>query len=153
MDPRLSRLDKELKNHDSKLFAIRLASGMIHVRRKASNVGDSDFDIESGNSGPPSYFVCALSDNWSQLGNPVDWGIEPVLDRIKTMDLWASHHSLKDMRERREREQRDKERQNKNEIRAKALDLRKDFAKAVNDINTSSLEKLDNRRSKDGYCK
>ena len=69
------------------------------------------------------------------------------------MDLWASHHSLKDMRERREREQRDKERQNKNEIRAKALDLRKDFAKAVNDINTSSLEKLDNRRSKDGYCK
>lgn len=153
MDLKVSRLNKELKNYDYKLFAIRVQSGMIHVRRKAANVGDSDFDIDSGHSGPPSYFVCALSDNWSQLGKAVDWGIEPVMDRIKTMDLWSSHHNLNDMRARRERDKRDQDRQLQNDFRAIAADMRKDFARSVNDINTSSLEKLDSRRVKDGYCK
>lgn len=153
MDQKVISLNKAVRQYDPRLYVKRLSSGMIQVRRKAAKLGDADYDVESALSGPPSYFILALTDNWQKNGKATDWGIEPVIARLRSMDLQSTHHSLEEMRVRREQLERDKQRQFSNEIRARAADMRKDFAKAVNDINTSTLEKVDNRRLKDGYCK
>ncbi len=53
---------------------------------------------------------------------------------------------LEDMRRAREKAKEERLRQRKNENKAIAYDMRKEFAKAVNEINTSTLEKIDKRR-------
>ncbi len=112
---------------------------MIQIHRHGERLSDCDFDPEFGPSGPASYFICALTDNWTLQGKPVDWGIDPVMNRIRDMDLWGSNHSLDKMRERREKLKADKDNSQRNETRAIAADMRKDFARATNDINTASL--------------
>lgn len=150
MDWKVSRLTQELRKYDSKLYAHRASNGMVQVFRKGERVGDCDFDIESGPSGRPSYLLFALTENWTLQSVPKDWGIEPVMLHLREMDGWGSALTLEDIRKQREANELNRKRATRNENRARAMDVRRDFAKAVNDINTSTLEKVDPRR-KHGY--
>ncbi len=139
MDQRIARLTHELQTHDRKLFAKRVSNGMIQIHRYGERLSDCDFDPEFGPSGPASHFICALTENWTLQGKPVDWGIDPVMARIRDMDLWGSATSLDQIRAQRERNKESKAQTKRNELRAIAADMRKDFARATNDINTASL--------------
>jgi len=151
MSWRLTRYTQELKKHDPCLFAVESAPGAVQVWRKAGKWEASELFPEESGQSQPIQFITALTDTWKPDGIPVDRGIEPLMFKIRQMDTWNRGPELEAMRNRREKEKEDKKRQNKNEIMARAADLRKDFAKAVNDINTSSLDMTDARR-KYGNC-
>lgn len=132
------RIEKALKAHDSKLFVIKTHRGVLQVYREPEkSLGLYRPDI-SGSIPTPMLVFC-LTDNWRLDGRPVRWGVEPVMNRLRAMDSWADSLSFDEMKSNRERLEADESRQRTNEFRAIAADMRRDFAKATNDINTSTI--------------
>ena len=146
MDWRAHRITQELQKHDKGLFAKRV-NDSIQVWRLADHWAAADLEDGMGAS-RPTHFVLALTDNWQLSGRPVDWGLQPVWDRIIEMDQHQKASFLDEMRKDRERAKEARKRSQINDVRARAADMRKEFAQATNDINTSTLEKIDNRRTK-----
>lgn len=141
MDWRVSRVNQEVKKLDRRLFANRRPNGAIQVLRQAERIEASNFHMVAPDlASLHPQFVIALTDNWNLTGQPVDWGLEPIIQQLKSMDLWNDDKMLDRLRLKREREAEDQERAMSNELRARALDMRKDFARATNDINTSALK-------------
>jgi hypothetical protein len=150
MDERVRALTREVKKLDAKLYAYRASNGMIQIHREGDRLEASDFNQsapELARLNPQ--FILALTDTWTLQGQPVEWGLEPVLTRLREMDSWNSGFSYEAFTKERDRRNQDKERVKRNNIRAIASDLRKDFAKATNDINTSSFDVKE--KMKNGY--
>lgn len=142
------RLTNKLKKYDRKLYAYRAPTGVTMIMREADRMEASDFHQEEEDPALLNpQFIFACTSDLSLRGQPQEWGIEPILNQLKGMDVWRDGSWLKERKVRIEREKADEERQQKNQIRAIAADARKDFAKATNDINTSTIEKIDNRRN------
>lgn len=150
MDGQVRFITRVLKEHDRSLFAKRNADGIICVMRKNKRyVGPVDLNdapffnlIES-----PDY-VFALTENWTTSGRPVPWGSEVVVRRIKEIDLWNREKYFEEVEEANERVDKAKRRHFRNEMEAFASDWRREFAKATNDINTSTMDKSEKRRRK-----
>ena len=154
MDWSVKRLNDELKKHDPLLYALKTNSGMRQVWRKAEkkDAAYAGFTEETETSSP-CQFILALTEDWKLTGHAVEWGIEPVMQKILEMDSWRDDSTLSQIRKERERQKDIREQSRRNDLKARALDMRRDFARATNDINTSTLEKVDFRRNYDGNCK
>jgi hypothetical protein len=93
-------------------------------------------------------YVMSLTDNWSQSGNPVPWGIEPVLMRVRQINE-AENGNMSEVRKQRERNAESSKRDVRNNIEAGLKENRRAFADAFKDTNTSILDKkYDKRRIK-----
>jgi len=139
-DARERRLTQELRAYDSKLYAKRESNGSIHVYREG--VRFFPFEYHGNNflaSFPSPHFVLALTHNWSLKGRPVDWGIEPLMNRIREIDGWRDDRVADKLIDSYEKvaEQKEKDLRNKNE--AFFYDQRSEFKKAFSDINTSNM--------------
>lgn len=153
MDSRIRLLTKHLKGWDRDLFASRMEDGSIHISRYHTYWVPFEFDEKKflyAKQCP--VFVIALTDNWLVTGKPVDWGIEPLMRKIMEMDQWRDDSMYDNLVKDRERKEENRKREFRNNVKALAYDLRTEFAKATNDINTSLLAKTDKRRLKDGHC-
>lgn len=147
MDSRTRRLNEVMKAYDSKLMVKRNSKGVINVYRERAIADSFQHERITYVYVKPVYdLIVSLTDNWSDDGRPVDWGVEPLLAKFRQMDSWRDDTGYAKFCESRERYERDQERMRKNEIRARAADLRKDFAKATNDIVVKQ-ESLDRRRN------
>lgn len=154
MFTRVSRINEVVKKYDRRLYAIQIPQGMIQIHRQADRMEASDFNQEIPETAHLfPQFIFALTDTWKLQGQPVDWGIEPIRQKLRQLDSWRDDSHYARIVENRDRIARDKDRMHKNELRATALDMRRDFAKATNDINTSSLAKIDARRNDNGNSK
>lgn len=155
IDGRVKTITSHLKRYDSDLFADRNNDGFINIMRN-HKVYDH-FKYQDKNlfvSAIRPQFVTVLTSDWTHNTDPVEWGIEPLLHKIKQMDQWTKkENALEEIRRHNEQVDKNKERALRNEVRARAADLRRDFALATSDINTSTVEKIDHRRIKDGYRK
>ncbi len=152
MDSRVRILNKHLKSYDWQLVSMRLGD-RINVYRY--NTYWEPFEWQNKKylyAKKVPQFILSLSENWLADGKPVDWGIEPLMRKIREMDQWRDDSMYENLTKQRERFKELKEREFKNNVKALAYDMRRDFAQATNDINTSTLEKTDKRRLKDGHC-
>lgn len=149
----IRRLNKELRLFDKELYAEK--SDTLPTRVFRRGVHWESYQFEGATilySRPNPYYVLSLTHDWSLNGKPVEWGIEPLLQRLREIDN-HNHDVLERIYEENEKRDQLNKRSKSNEIKALATDLRRDFAKTVNDINTSTLEKVESRRNKDAYCK
>lgn len=152
MSGRVMRINEVVKQYDRKLFA-RASAGKVLILRRGDRLEASDYnqrEPELARLNPQ--LILALTHNWKVDGLPVEWGLEPLMLQLRSMDSWADPDMYRNMVKKRELEASEKERANRNDLRARAADMRQDFARATNEINTSSLAKLDRRRKQDGYC-
>lgn len=137
MGARAARISQVVRGYDHMLYAIE-HDGQIQVWREALKEAASDnpewYGIPSWILRPNSHYVFSLTDNWAMSGKPVDRGIEQVLNHLRAKDAWRFQDFGAGMREARESQARDYARQKKNNIRALATDMRRDFAKAVQDL-------------------
>lgn len=80
---REQRLTQVVKQYDPSLLVKQDETGTMHLIRKASS---------SGLCSRPDYMsIFSLTDNWLPSGRAVDWGIEPLMARIREID---SHRSM-----------------------------------------------------------
>lgn len=154
---RAEAITERLRGYDPMLYCEKSREGKLCVYRKGQRI-ESYFIDEVGAVvqfvRPAPFFIFAITDDWSLQGLSVDWGIEPIMQRLKRIDSWNRDIAEEAIRQAEEKEEAITiDRQNKTESFLK--DFRRQFAKATNDINTSTLERKDsrkNRRIKNGYC-
>ena len=128
--------------------------GKLCIFRKGSRIESYDVDgVTIDFVRPAPHFVFALTDDWSTNGIPVDHGLEPILDRLKTIDLHKRDLVAEIQRNQEERDASN-ERALSNHVESYLLDKRKEFARATNDVLTHSMTKTDKRKlgEKNGNC-
>lgn len=134
MSWRVHRITQEVRKHDRCLFAKKSHTGMIQIFRN--------------NNGSPKY-ILSLTDNWSANGSPVEWGLEPIRQRLIAIDLSYNQELMTDILKQYEETEKSKMRNFRNNTESFLIDFRSQFKKTFNDINTSSLAKTDRRRKDD----
>ena len=151
---RETRITSEIKRQDAKLYCKRNTEGKLCIFRDGHSW--ESHSLEDGSSlkvlRPTPYFVCALTHNWKLQGIAVDWGIEPVLARLRAMDLWE-RDLVSEIIRNEEKHELAMDRQRKNATEDFLLEFRNDFKKTFKDVNTSSMEKIDPRRKREKYAK
>lgn len=136
MDGRTREVDRLVGLYDRDLFARRESNGVIHIYRKTHR---SSF---------PCDFVCALTENWQPNSPARDWGLEVLHNRLMAMDLWKDETVIDRVNKAAEKRHEDEQRDFSNNVESFLYDFRRQFARATNDINTSSLSKMDKRAAK-----
>lgn len=156
MNTKLTQIARLLRRYDSDLRVKSYLDGALGIVRKRRS-----FDFyRDHQAGYTLWFardwedlVLPITDTWLETGTPVDWGIEPILSKLQQLDGWRDDGDYDRFTRSRERKKQDEIRARRNEFRALAADCRREFAAATNDINTSSLEKLEKRRIRDASCR
>lgn len=127
---RASRLTQFLRQYDKALYVLK-AGTMLQIWRR-------EWPLVRGltpvSARPLEQFILAVTDDWTLGGKPVEWGIEPILDQLKFMDSWRDDSYYDRMMRYRENEEKLKQRSKKNNLRALAMDSRRDIAKASDEL-------------------
>lgn len=126
---RVQDITRELKKHDSCLYAQETRPGRIDVYRKSQH-GDH-----------PPHLVMALTDDWGVKGVPVPWGTDVILERIRAHDLWRDDSFVERWIASHEKSEEGRDRDRRNNIESFLYDFRSQFQRATNDVNTSLLKK------------
>lgn len=146
----IKRLERHVRRYDKSLCVLPCGNTVGIYAKGKTFVRYSYNGLDLFYSQPKYDLVFALTDNWSMSGQPIRWGSEVVLARLKAIDQW-NNNPIKDMEEAREKAEDSHWRDFSNNTEAFLKDFRRQFAKATTDINTSTLEKIDRRRELDGY--
>lgn len=152
---RAERITKTIKHHDALLYCERSKEGKLCVYRKSNRVESFRLDDEKSVLHfvrPAPHFVFALTHDWKLSGQEVDWGLEPIMARLKAIDLWnrdLAGECIRGEEKRLESLARDRQ----NNVESFLLDFRRQFQKTFNDVNTSTMEKKDSRRLGDKLVK
>lgn len=125
------RMTSKLRRFDKDLYARRNLFGHMVVMRRNQN--PAAYEYMDGKLSQDQ-FIIALTDNWALRGKPVEWGYEPIYSKLREMDSWSRQTLYEEFCKARELREQDEERQRTNELHAHLADIRKDFAKATNDI-------------------
>lgn len=134
---RLSEINRGLKGFDDELYAESKEPPRIDVYRRGSMTGHP-------------HYIFSLTHNWGLRGRPVEWGILPIIERLKAIDLWNQGSTWVDqIVQEQEAAQASKDRDRKNNLESFLYEMRPQFAKATNDINTSLMNKRAGRFYKD----
>lgn len=147
---RLRQISRALQGYDRELFVAPSVKGVPCVFRKTRAAESYDFDgtvVHRIVIRP--HLVFALTDNWTVFGRPVDWGIEPILARLKEMDL-HNRDVAGELIDSYEKAEKSKERGLRNDAEAFFADHRREFARATDGINTSLIKSDLNRRKSHG---
>lgn len=128
---RAQRISEVVKRYDSALYAVAAPKG-IQVHRRLEKYVAPTADVNG--SSTQSLFILALTDTWHLSGTPVDWGVEPLMLELRSRDQWNQDRAFDEMIRRREAMEADRIRGRKNQFRAVAADMRREFAEATNDI-------------------
>lgn len=127
-----------LRKFDPLLFCEKSEDGKLCIYRKDQRIETYDVDgFVIHFVRPAPYLVLALTDTWNLFGKSRDWGIEPILNRLRECDLW-SRDLAKESMESIERSNASKDRDVDNHIESYLKDIRKPFANATNDIVVGS---------------
>lgn len=144
------RLTGAVKRHDPKLFVKKGYRGVTLVLREhfvhhAYDVdGQTIFCLE-----PAPHYIMALTDTWSASGIPCEWGVEPILERLKMIDGWNKQSFVnQEMEKVNEKADQSKQRETFNKIEDAAYESHSVFKKTFADINTASMKKIDKRKIK-----
>lgn len=134
---------KVLKRYDRELFVERTREGALCVFRRVKRFVpvcvSEGFSIK--NLIEDKQLVFALTDTWTVLGKPIDWGIDDVLGRVQKLDCWANKNLFDEMDAENDRIDRIKQKDLKNEMEAFWSHERERFKDATSDVLTHSLSK------------
>lgn len=137
-----------LRKHDENLFARKEPDGIIKVYEKSYHYETYDVDGDTVHFLVPSpKFVMAVTDNWSVRGKPVEWGLLPLIQKIKSIDWHNAQAELHRIEEENEKLKKSKERDFANKAESFAYDFRDSFKKTFSDYNVASLKKKYRRKN------
>ena len=135
MDSRVRSLNRHLVKYDKDLFVRRDGRGTIHLYRMKPLVVWHKFEgISLGAAINSEQYIMSLTHNWKETGRPADWGVLPFMARVQEIDGWNQGDEYDEFCKRRIRTEEDRKRINRNDFKARATDLRRDFARATNDL-------------------
>lgn len=150
---------RALKRYDPDLYAGRTKDGALCVFRRVKRwevVSESEHGFKLFDLKQRSDFVIALTSDWKMSGQPVSWGIDKVVSKIKEMDTQSNEALFEELDRQNERADEAKKRDFRNNAEAFFADYRKEFADTVDQFTgcIHSLSKDEPRkRNKDRSIK
>lgn len=145
-----TRLTGAVKRHDPKLFVKKDSYGRMVVWRESYELRPYEVDgtvIHCMESAP--HFIMAFTHNWLMTGSPCEWGVDPLLERLKAIDSWSKQSFVNaEMEETNQRVDASQKRDMDNKLEAAAYESHATFKKTFSDINTANMKKIDKRRIK-----
>lgn len=144
-------ITRSIREYDRDLYA-KSTHGRVDIMRKNASYESYDIDGERVLFlRPADQLVMSLTDNWSASGEPRDWGIEPILARLRAMDLWSRPEFFEEIELGNEKVRESEKRDLSNNVESFLYDFRSAFKRTFADYNMSTVNKFDRRRLKDGY--
>lgn len=152
---RAEAITREISKYDTKLYCDKNVEGTLCVYRKSQRV--EAYILDDGSSfsyvRPAPFLIFALTDNWKVTGLPCDWGVEPILQRLRDNDL-HKRDLASEIEKNEERIKKENDRDLDNYTEAFLKENRREFAKAANDIRVANMDKsYDIRRKLDKRIK
>lgn len=136
------RMTKEIKKYDKDLILLRDDHGRLSLWREVNQVEYFDLDgISFGYSYPKKQLVFHMTNNFSASGKPVEWGLVPVLNRLRAMDLKSRPEWFEEFMNLEEKEAKSKERDFENTVESFMYEFRDSVKKTFSDTNTSLMNK------------
>lgn len=147
---RIERITREIQAYDRELYCDKGKEGMLCIYRKSKRA--EHYQLEDGvwltSVRPAPHLIFPLTDNWNVKGKPVDWGIVPILQRLKALDLW-NRDIVSDIEEEYDKDKKESARKQKNNTESFLYEFRSQFKKTFNDVRTANMDmKKDSRRIK-----
>lgn len=143
MDSRVSTVSALVRKYEQGLFAVRDGGGTIHILRRKWVLQGFNFQGQDyAYSVPSSDHVVSLTEDWKRDSKPVEWGLEPIWQKLSAMDSWNQTRFLDEMYELRERNEKLRDRARRGKFYDLAKDTRKDFAREF-DFNLGSANMRD----------
>jgi hypothetical protein len=96
--------------------------------------------------------VLSLTNNWKNDGRPVEWGVEPILAKLRSMDLWKRNIADEAIKAK-EKKSESQERGMDNNLEAFWKDNRRLWAKNFDQVNRSNISRPDRRFRDDKILK
>lgn len=145
-----TRLTGTVQRHDEKLFVKKDDFGRMVVWREGFDLITYNVDGSIIHCLSPSpRFIMALTENWSLSGEPCEWGVEPLLERLKAIDSWNLQSFVNaEMEGLNERSDESRRRSMNNKLEAAAYESYGVFKKTFADINTANMNKIEKRKLK-----
>lgn len=142
MAHRAKRVTDAIQVHDDQLYA-KDEGGAIRIYRRCKEYRPErlDFNTEVLNLVRNDHLVMSLTDTWGYRGKRVDWGIEPIMARLRALDLWNSENLSTAFFKQEEEDEKSRGKAFRNNVESFLYDFKGQFAKATDDINTSNLSK------------
>lgn len=142
------RITDEISRYDYKLYAKKDNDGTIRIYRQCKEYRPEllAHGVAVLNVIRNDHLVMSLTDTWGVRGKPVEWGILPILARLRAMDLWNSDNLMTAFIKNEEVDEKRREKKMKNTTEDFLYEFRDSFKKATNDINTSQLSKRATRQ-------
>ena len=143
----MKRINDIVKNHDSKLYCKRI-DGKLCVLRKAWKWEPYEVSGEVINFLRPSdFFIFAITKDWRFQSDECEWGLLPIQQRLKEIDLWNRDLASEIITQEVEFSE-NKAKQMRSETEDFMKEFRRPFARAFNDVNTANMAKKDLRKFK-----
>lgn len=151
---RAERITRAIKSHDRLLYCDENKEGKLCVYRKSTRYEAYRLDDDSilQFARPTPHFIFAITHDWRASGNPVDWGILPIMARLRAIDLW-NRDLAEEIIQQEERNIEASARDRRNNTESFLLEFRKQFAKTFDGVNTANMSKKDSRRLGDKTIK
>jgi hypothetical protein len=139
-------LTKAVKRYDKDLFVKRAENGMMFLIRNKTKLDHFEFNgVKVYYSKVEPQEILALTDTWTSRGQAVDWGIEPLMQKITEIDGHRSHEILDRINKAVLGSMEAKDKARDSEMEAKAYESRYELKKIFQDYNVSSMDQTDVR--------
>ena len=125
---RVKEINRAVKAYDSELFAVCNKPPRIDVYRQHRDKLS------------PPHLIFSLTEDWTVQSKPIEWGIEPVIARLKAMDLWQNGVTLDTLIDEHEKAEESKRRAFRNDVESFLYDFRSSFKKATDGVNTALIK-------------
>ena len=97
---------------------------------------------------PNHFFILALTKDWRFNSEECEWGLLPIQNRLKEIDLW-NRDLASEIIQQEEKFSEIKSRQMRSQTEDFLKEFRRPFARAFNDVNTSTMAKKDLEKIKE----
>ncbi len=146
---RAHQITKAVQGYDRELYARNGYGDRIDIFRQVYRYETYDMgEFKLTRSIEEPYRVISLTDSWTPWGTPVEWGIEPILAKLQSIDLWKRDVGGEVIASN-EKRKASQDRSRKNDLEGFLSDNHRVFAKAFDGVNTSTLDKRVDRRYRD----
>ncbi len=151
---RAEYITKHLRSYDRELYCAEDTEGKLCVWRKVSKAERLTYEgVNLVFVRPDSHRVFSLTHDWGVKGRPADWGILPIMAKVKSCDIWQ-RDIVRDLEIQEEKIEKSASRDLDNKNEAFLKEFRPQFAKAFNDTRVANMDmKKDLRRTNEKKIK
>lgn len=132
---RIERITSEVRNYDRELYCAMNSEGKPCIYRKSKRT--EVFDLGDGNVllnvRPAPYYIFALTHDWKPTGEVVDWGLVPIIQRLREIDGWK-RDLMQEFEKNEEKANESQDRKRKNQMEDFSYVLRDHVKKETKDV-------------------